>query len=263
MKKLIQNKKLLAVIGFALLVVSSILVFVTIWNLDARNPDLTVPGYFFFLVVLQLVVFALLFNLLMHLIPAKQTTTEPKEEPSSPGYTKAETSSAPSSSSVHPTNINIDKLSDRIIPAPAGKEKVEDIAEKMLQKMAREFNFVQALLYLFNPEKEEFYTAATYAFTGDKKPEHFKLGSTLPGQAAKNRLLLKVESIPEDYQPVASALGEGKPTSLFFIPLLNGPELVGVIEAGLFRNLDESPEWALDKLSSNVAKRLSKFTHPK
>lgn len=263
MKKLIRNKKMLAAIGLAVLVLSSILIFITIWNLDTHNPELSVPGYFYFLVILQLILFALLFNFLIHYVPADQSTKKQKNEPPGIEIPVQKEKTTPSAPDVHPTNIDIDKLSNKIIPAPESKEKAEHTGERILQNMAREFNMVQALLYLFDPEKKEFYTAASYAFTGDKKPGKFKLGSTLPGQAAKNRQLLKIDPIPEDYQPVVSALGEGKPTSLVFIPLTKGPDIVGVIEAGLFRNLDEPLEWALDKLSSNVAKRLSKFTQVK
>jgi CheY-like chemotaxis protein len=65
----------------------------------------------------------------------------------------------------------------------------------------------------------------------------FALGQGLLGQAALAKQVVVVRDLPKDYLRVRSALGEGAPCCVVFVPLVRASEHQGVIELALFGEL--------------------------
>ena len=55
-----------------------------------------------------------------------------------------------------------------------------------------------------NPKKEIFEPLCTYAYTSDEPPAAFKIGEGIPGQVAKNKTILNLRKIPENYLGIQS-----------------------------------------------------------
>ena len=107
-----------------------------------------------------------------------------------------------------------------------------------------------ALLTVVNTS--EFHATSTYAWTSDKPPAPFLTGEGLPGQVAKNKTIMNIEHIPENYI-IVSGLGSGYPKNLLIVPLLLNKETIGVIELASFKKFDDQTEWTIKNLAKIIA----------
>jgi transcriptional regulator with GAF, ATPase, and Fis domain len=149
--------------------------------------------------------------------------------------------------------IDIQKL------LPAKPTEMNRFAEEVLHNMADEFNIMQALFYIKSPAKDSFSCNAQYAYFSETKPKNFKTGETLPGQAVKNKTIVVLNNIPDNYMTIVSGLGKSKPRQLVFVPLKNQDEVVGLIEYATFEPITEKHQKALDEISKKVADTIVKL----
>ena len=90
-------------------------------------------------------------------------------------------------------------------------------------------------LYLFEEQTETLGIIASYALTRRKDSDgSIRLGEGLAGEAARGKQPICLHSIPPDYLPIGSALGEAVPRAILALPLLHDNRLVGVMEFGTF-----------------------------
>ena len=73
---------------------------------------------------------------------------------------------------------------------PLRPTEIDRYTEEVLQNMANDFHFVQALFYVKKTSKDSFQYSAQYAYFSETKPANFKTGETLPGQAVKNKAIV-------------------------------------------------------------------------
>jgi transcriptional regulator with GAF, ATPase, and Fis domain len=125
--------------------------------------------------------------------------------------------------------------------------------------MAETFKMVQGIFYTKQAKKDNFECAATYAYFSDQKPELFKSGETLPGQAVKNKTLVVLNNVPDNYVTIVSGLGKSLPKQLIFVPVKHQDEVVGVIEYATFENITERQQRALDAISKKIADAIVKL----
>jgi transcriptional regulator with GAF, ATPase, and Fis domain len=143
--------------------------------------------------------------------------------------------------------IDIQKL------LPSRTLGIEKFAEEMLQNMANPFSMVQGLFYVKNPNEDLFHCYAQYAYFSEDKPVEFRTGETLPGQAVKNKTVVSLSNIPDQYMTIASGLGKSNPKQLVFVPLKSQDDVVGLIEYASFEPLSEKQFKALEGISKKVA----------
>jgi len=130
---------------------------------------------------------------------------------------------------------------------------IEKYTEELLQNMAGSFNIVQGLFYIKNPNEDLFHCYAQYAYFSENKPVEFRTGEALPGQAVKNKSIVSLNNIPDQYMTIASGLGKSKPNLLVFVPIKNQEEVIGLIEYATFEQLTDSQFKALENISKKVA----------
>lgn len=139
----------------------------------------------------------------------------------------------------------------RIIPENI--KSVEDFSEQILQNLAQEFNIVQALMYLKTADTDTYESIAQYAYFSESKPQAFKSGETLPGQAIKNRIIVTLTDVPENYMTIASGLGKSGIKYLVFVPLIYKDDVVGLIEYATFTRVNED----ITKILGNIAEKIA------
>lgn len=143
---------------------------------------------------------------------------------------------------------------------PVKTKSLNDFSDTLLRNMAREFNFVQGLLYVRRSGKKDLFTCnAQYACFSDSKPDDFKTGETLPGQAVKNKIIVAINNIPENYMPVVSGLGKGAPRQLIFVPCIFNDEVIALIEYATFEAFNGIMEKNLLQISEKVAECIIKL----
>lgn len=151
-----------------------------------------------------------------------------------------------------PFEVDLDLLAEKIVPRIDLKEKTEDYAERILLNISRQFEIVQGVFFLKNPETAFFEPVSTFAYSSEKKPTPFKIGDGMPGQVAKNRRLMHLTAIPEGYLKIQSALGESSPANLLILPLLLNKETIGIIELASFQVFNEETVWTFKNLAKII-----------
>jgi hypothetical protein len=148
--------------------------------------------------------------------------------------------------------IDIQKL------LPSRTLGIEKYAEELLHNMAGSFKIVQGLFYIKNPNEDLFHCYAQYAYFSENKPVEFRTGETLPGQAVKNKAIVSLSNIPDQYMTIASGLGKSNPNLLVFVPIKSQDEVIGLIEYATFEQLTENQFTALESISKKIADMINK-----
>jgi hypothetical protein len=156
-------------------------------------------------------------------------------------------------------------LKERINEVFAGLQSVKSIesfGNKVLMNISKQLDIVRGVFF-FRKEKEDMFTCAgEYALTG-KKPAPFKSGENITGQVARNKTLISIQDIPEDYFRVESGLGGAFPKYLVIFPLVFKNETIAVIELATFKKIDAIQFKILNSLISDLGERLNKFVSAK
>ena len=247
-----KDKYLIPVlIVFIVFILSSFILFITLWNNISLNPEVVVSNIIYLYLFLIFASGILLF--LIYIFQISEIHLDHSEFEESDSEKEVEkTPQSDLESYLSPYDIDIDNIANFIIPKRDFKESIEDYTEQILQNMAKEFEIVQGIFYLKDENTSEFHATSTYAWTSDKPPAPFLTGEGLPGQVAKNKTIMNIEHIPENYI-IVSGLGSGSPKNLLIVPLLLNKETIGVIELASFKKFDDQTEWTIKNLAKIIA----------
>jgi hypothetical protein len=239
--------RLLVILSFVVLVIALGILFIQLWNNFSLNPEINI-NYIFYLYLLIILAAALVLFLInifqLNEIQSADIDLPPADSIQSPDQ---------SADLFFTPDIDVDEMATVIIPKIDFKEPFEDYSEKILQNLAKQFNLVLGVFYLKNEKTSVFQPVSTYAWASESPPASFIIGEGLTGQVAKNRVQMKVDSIPEGYIKVLSGLGSGSPQNLLIIPLLLNKETIGIIEIASFMEFDKVTEWTIKYLSKIIA----------
>ncbi len=249
-----KDKYLIPVlIVFIVFILSSFILFITLWNNINLNQEVVISNIIYLYLFLIFASGILLF--LTYIFQISEMHVDHSELEESDSEKESEVVNTPQSdleSYLSPYDIDIDNIANFIIPKIDYKESIEDYTERILQNLAKEFEIVQGIFYLKNENTSEFNAASTYAWTAGKTPAPFVTGEGLPGQVAKDKTIMNVEHVPENYI-IVSGLGSSSPDNLLIVPLLLNKETIGVIELASFRKFDDQTEWTIKNLAKIIA----------
>jgi hypothetical protein len=134
------------------------------------------------------------------------------------------------------------------------KQDYKKYIETQLRKLAKQYEIDQAIYYIKN--KEKYYPVSTYAYFSDKLPEPVEEGDGLVGQVIKEKQLLNLENIPEDYLVIFSGLGKTNPKTLLIIPAVINDNVIAVVEMAFLKNINKTIKnelkQAIHQISENV-----------
>lgn len=100
---------------------------------------------------------------------------------------------------------DVKKVADAVLSGINSARSASGLCNKLLAGMAREMGFVQGIIYLKNKAEAIYNPCGEYALT-DRKPEPFKDGETLAGQAVSAKSVMVIYDIPENYFKISSGL---------------------------------------------------------
>lgn len=152
--------------------------------------------------------------------------------------------------------INIDKETKAIIPSTL--DDIEKFGELFLQNCAHRLQIVQGLLYLKDPVDGVFSFKSGYAFFSESEPITYREGETLAGQVAKNKTVLNLNKVPDNYISIMSGLGDGSPNYLLIIPIISpNNETVGIIELASFKSFSNEVEELFAYIGQKLGEKLA------
>ena len=152
--------------------------------------------------------------------------------------------------------INIEKEAKSIIPSSG--DDLEKFGEALLQNCARRLQIVQGLFYLKDTADGVFSFKSGYAFFSESEPISYREGETLAGQVAKNKTVLNLSKVPDNYIAIASGLGEGSPNYLLIIPIISpNNETIGIIELASFKSFSSEIEELFAYIGQKLGEKLA------
>jgi len=156
--------------------------------------------------------------------------------------------------------FNIDEALARVMHAIGSDfDNLTAYIEKVLQNIAREMDIVQGLVFVLNDADQLFHISGEYAYYSEEKPHSFALGENLPGQVAKNRKLLNIKDLPDDYITILSGLGKSSPRHLIIAPFVRKGKSIGVMELSSFKPFGENDELLIRRVCETMAELLNEL----
>ncbi len=141
---------------------------------------------------------------------------------------------------------------------PDNREDIIKFGETLLSNIAHKIEIVQGLVYLKDPVTGIFSFSSGYAYYSESEPVSYKEGETLSGQVAKNKRVLNLYPVPDDYITILSGTGKGSPKHLMIIPIVTPDnETTGIIEVASFKAFGSEYEQLFELLGKKVGKLLS------
>lgn len=134
-------------------------------------------------------------------------------------------------------------------------DNIEKLSEKLLQNFAEKFSIVQGIMFVINKQDQMFHPTSTYAYYSNETIRPFRVGEGISGQVAKNKEMLSIENIPENYITVLSGLGSSSPGKLIIIPLIANDNTNAVIELASFTDFPEE----INEITQEVSQPLGEL----
>lgn len=115
------------------------------------------------------------------------------------------------------------------------------LADRFLAELINYTDSNQGAIYINvikeNEKVEYLEMLACYAYNKKKHIENtFAVGEGLVGQTYKEKQIIHITEIPEDYIKITSGLGESLPNTLLFVPLMIEQDILGIVELAAFAN---------------------------
>jgi len=117
-----------------------------------------------------------------------------------------------------------------------GEHGITDLADRALAFVATFLGAGAGVIYLYDDRAGLLHTLSTYAVARSKRlADGFRLGEGLAGQVALEQKMRCLNTVPANYLPITSALGEADPLSVAILPIMHNDTLVGVLELASFK----------------------------
>ncbi|MCF6365022.1 MAG: hypothetical protein L3J35_02360 [Bacteroidales bacterium] len=133
------------------------------------------------------------------------------------------------------------------------QNNINELAESLLIKFAKQFSVVQGVVYVRQKDDKTFKTVATYALYGET--DNFVEGIGINGQVAINKKLKLIKEIPENYITVISGLGSSSPSNLLILPFVNKNKTVALIELAAFDEFPEIINEIYNEINDSIAEK--------
>jgi CheY-like chemotaxis protein/signal transduction histidine kinase/CHASE3 domain sensor protein len=132
-----------------------------------------------------------------------------------------------------------------------GDQSLDKLGTNLLGFLA---GFVEAQVgAVYIAEAGQYRRFAAYAIPADESVASVRLGDGLVGQAAKDKLALRVRDVPDGYLPISSGIGRGTPNELVVIPASIDGVVQAVMELGFFGATDSDQRELLSRASESIA----------
>jgi hypothetical protein len=232
---------------FLLAAGTGIAMFVSAWNSFLSGKEKIYISLSF--LVLFLIVLVILYFQFSQLFSILNDVWDPDDEQIN--HTPAE----PNSPSLEMDNSRDTNFG--LLKGVFNKPDMKSIGEKLLKNLAKEFDIVQGVVFVLNPQTSKYSAAASFALAFDNMPPDFAQGEGIPGQAAADNKILVIPNLPESFSPVISGLGRAKARYLYVIPLVYEKKTNAVVEISCFKEIEENRLSQLNQLMREGGSKIS------
>jgi len=140
---------------------------------------------------------------------------------------------------------------------------IRKLCNAVMDKLVPYINVIQGGMFIRtiqnNEEKTEcFELYAVFAYGHQRFHKRtLRLDEGMIGACAMEKHTIILNNIPEDYTEIASGLGQAKPKSIIFVPLIYNDYLYGVLELASFKKFEEYQISFVERISENIASTIA------
>ena len=134
---------------------------------------------------------------------------------------------------------DIDNL---FVNLPPFSEKSK-FCNKALSVLGDNMEVITGLFFVYDKQSQNFSVEGNYGILKDEPVTPFNIGEGLHGEALREREVIELEEVPEDYFSGYSGLGESKPRFIYILPVADDARAAGVIELASFKPLPLKDNW--------------------
>ncbi|MEA3495349.1 MAG: HAMP domain-containing protein [Bacteroidota bacterium] len=128
--------------------------------------------------------------------------------------------------------------------------------------LAKYVNSQIGVFYIFDKEKKELKPSGVYSFSSSLTKKKFKMGEGMIGQVAKEKKVKILREVEKGYLPIETGLGVSDSVNIVFLPIFYQEFVIGVIELGFSKKVDNLQINFLKQSSEIIASSLnSKIKH--
>ncbi|MBR4678689.1 MAG: GAF domain-containing protein [Bacteroidales bacterium] len=152
------------------------------------------------------------------------------------------------------------ELTEKVAEISSGLdgESPEKYFDQLLINMSKCLDIVQGVAYALRSTDSKYFMAGSYAYYTEQTDRTFEVGEGIPGQVAKDKKILFMDNVPEDYIRVVSGLGNGSPRYLMEVPLVFEDQTWAVLELASFDKKDFNYDYFLTLLNGALGELTSK-----
>ncbi len=137
-----------------------------------------------------------------------------------------------------------------------GSTDLKSLGDKMITILSEMVKAGYGLIYVKDTEQTQHQASLSllggYAVIADNCTNTILVGDGLVGQCAKQKKIIQLNQVPEQYYKINSAMGEQQPATLFVLPILFENRLMGVIELACFEPVTELQQQMLNRAADNI-----------
>jgi CheY-like chemotaxis protein len=143
----------------------------------------------------------------------------------------------------------------RLTELSLGMTDVQQLVKMLISEISKLIEVGQGVFYVKETRKNaehtgDFLLLGSYAYTERKNgSDRFRVGEGLIGQCALEKKPILLTQVPNEYIQISSGLGEGKPLTIFVMPIIFEEEVVAVIELASFKAFTDTQQNLLELLS--------------
>ncbi len=256
----IKNSKLFTLLALVIFIIALAFLFFGLWNvslLAQESQKLIIVNYIYLIIILLaggfLFFLAMKNNTMASSFSNQLAEIEKRKRKEKKAREQAEKTKE------ERQQEEIDERVRELLPSDK-TEKLEEYSEELLKRISKEYEIVVGLVHVKKSGDEIFTVFGKYAFYSEEPPADFKLGETIPGQAAKDKQLINISGIPEKYFEVLSGLGKAAPTQMLVVPVVYNGETIAVLELAAFKAFNQKDEMFFNSFAKEISGTFAKLT---
>ncbi len=135
-----------------------------------------------------------------------------------------------------------------------GEQDLQVLTANILNFLCKYLPAQVGTFYLLDENISKLVLFNSFAFTRRKDFNYsFDPGEGMIGQASREKEIITISNVPENYTRIRSSVGEMPPVNLIFIPLWHNDVSLGVIELGSITELTNLQEEFIRMVLENIA----------
>ena len=130
----------------------------------------------------------------------------------------------------------------------------QEISANAIQSICQHLHAKIGVIYLQSPVNDEvFVHIGSFATEAENIQQKMMKGQGLIGEAVASKKQIVLSDIPDNYLTVTSALGSTKPENIVIQPFVYENEVIGIMEVGFFRKIDEAMLQFMERAGTTLA----------